>query len=35
LAFWVLYRFLADVSTRLYAVVACLLLLTDYIMFAQ
>ena len=35
LAFWFVYRFLADVSTRLYAVVACLLLLTDYIMFAQ
>ena len=35
LAFWFVYRFLADISTRLYAVVACLLLLTDYIMFAQ
>jgi hypothetical protein len=35
LAFWFVYRFLADVSTRLYAVAACLLLLTDYIMFAQ
>ena len=35
LAFWFVYRFLAEVSTRLYAVVACLLLLTDYIMFAQ
>ena len=35
LAFWLVYRLLADVSTRLYTVVACLLLLTDYIMFAQ
>src|SRR5258708_16283131 len=35
LAFWFAYRFLAEVSTRLYAVVACLLLMTDYIMFAQ
>ena len=35
LAFWFLYRFLAEISTRLYAVVACLLLMTDYIMFAQ
>jgi hypothetical protein len=35
LAFWFVYRFLADVSTRLYAMVACLLLMTDYIMFAQ
>lgn len=35
LAFWFVYRFLADISTRLYAAVACLLLLTDYIMFAQ
>jgi hypothetical protein len=35
LAFWFVYRFLADISTRLYAVVACLLLMTDYIMFAQ
>jgi hypothetical protein len=35
LAFWFAYRFLADISTRLYAVVACLLLMTDYIMFTQ
>jgi hypothetical protein len=35
LAFWFVYRFLAGISTRLYALVACLLLLTDYIMFAQ
>jgi hypothetical protein len=35
LAFWFAYRFLAEISTRLYAVAACLVLMTDYIMFAQ
>jgi hypothetical protein len=35
LAFWFAYRFLAEISTRLYATIACLLLMTDYIMFAQ
>ena len=34
-AFWLAYRFLAEVATRFYAVVACLLLMTDYLMFAQ
>jgi hypothetical protein len=33
--FWFAYRFLAEISTRLYATVACLLLMTDYITFAQ
>jgi hypothetical protein len=35
LAFWFAYRFLAEISTRLYATIACLLLMTDYIVFAQ
>jgi len=35
LAFWFAYRFLAEISTRLYATIACLLLMTDYIMFTQ
>ena len=35
LAFRFTYRFLADISTRLYATIACLLLMTDYIMFTQ
>jgi hypothetical protein len=35
LAFWFAYRFLAEISTRLYATIACLLLMTDYIMFVQ
>jgi hypothetical protein len=35
LSFWFAYRFLADISTRLYATIACLLLMTDYIMFVQ
>jgi hypothetical protein len=35
LGFWFAYRFLAEISTRLYATIACLLLMTDYIMFAQ
>ncbi len=35
LPFWFAYRFLAEISTRLYATIACLLLMTDYIMFAQ
>jgi hypothetical protein len=35
LSFWFAYRFLAEVSTRLYATIACLLLMTDYVVFAQ
>jgi hypothetical protein len=35
LGFWIAYRFLAEVSTRLYATMACLVLMTDYIGFAQ
>jgi hypothetical protein len=35
LAFWFAYSFLADISTRLYATIACLLLMTDYIVFVQ
>ena len=35
LAFRFAYRFLAEISTRLYATIACLLLMTDYIVFAQ
>src|SRR5262245_4918446 len=35
LSFWFAYRFLAEISTRLYATIACLLLMTDYIMFTQ
>jgi hypothetical protein len=35
LSFWFAYRFLAKISTRLYAMIACLMLMTDYIMFAQ
>jgi hypothetical protein len=34
-SFWLAYRFLAEVATRFYAMVACLLLMTDYLMFAQ
>jgi hypothetical protein len=34
-SFWFAYRFLAEISTRLYATIACLLLMTDYIMFVQ
>jgi hypothetical protein len=35
LSFWFAYRFLAEISSRLYATIACLLLMTDYIMFTQ
>jgi hypothetical protein len=35
LAFRFAYRFLAEISTRLYATIACLLLMTDYVVFAQ
>jgi hypothetical protein len=35
LSFWFAYRFLAEIATRLYATIACLTLMTDYIMFAQ
>jgi hypothetical protein len=35
LSFWFAYRFLAEISTRLHATIACLVLMTDYIMFAR
>jgi hypothetical protein len=35
LSFWFAYRFLAEIASRLYATIACLLLMTDYIMFTQ